>query len=40
MKTYTILQNGFEIWTDRASDEYSALAKMGIEVFEDTKEEE
>ena len=38
MKTYTILQNGIEIWTGKAHDEYSALAKVGIEVFEEPKE--
>ena len=39
MKNYTILQNGIEIWNGKAHDEYSALAKVGIEVFEDIKEE-
>jgi len=39
MNNYVIIQNGIEIWKGKAHDEQSALAKVGIEVFEDTKEE-
>ena len=31
---YIIIQNGIEIWKGNASDEFDALAKAGMEVFE------
>ena len=38
MKNYTILQNGIEIWTGKAHDEFHALTKCGIDVIEDEEE--
>ena len=36
---YIIIQNGVEAWKGKASDEFDALLKYGIEIFEDTKED-
>ena len=36
---YIITQNGVECWKGKASDEFDALTKYGIEIFEDEKGE-